>query len=711
MSYKNLERREKHVTKISRFGIIKTMENQTKNNVVTDEEAKKYLVGEYANLSMDQLAEKAIDKAIQQLITSTDFKKPRLAKIEKYYNLYNGKTTKKLRQLFNVPLPVFAGMIDTLNAQYDTPIQIKFKEGDASDYFKVQKINGAFQMETMNTAENSKWDSKLRISRKDAIFTGRGIVRYEVSSDPEYKSNLENVSLKDFHFQPRGGSSLEKHLWAGQEGFQKTKSDILRGVRTGLYNQKQAVKLLETASKSEYFPEYNGTDMTPKLERFKPLDLSPDQHNYVGEPIYKLAEWILHMDGERYYIEFDPWTRTWVRFEKWKDICSSGLYPWDTWATHEDPENFLSKSYGDDLYVACDAVVGLFNQELTNREKRNFGARAYDKEMFTDVRKLDEAMYRPDALVPANVPTGKRLSEGVYEFKVGELGGTVNLIDWITGSLGRNTGANDLNMGEVQNVSKKASVTFAEQKSISKRLSWASASFQEMMASLAKKYIWGLKDHMPSKMAIRLLGQNGEDWDQITRLDLDTTKDVDIIILSSDKQFVDNEAKSKKRMDVLGAIANDKNLASIANPQWRLEQLLRTAEFDDVEIAVAMDSKSYADKKALAKSAEAIQLILQGKEPLLWFGATISFMQKIVDYASDNRSTLGDKYQKLIEYSNKHYEIVKQNLERRVKEEQMIASSMQLNNPVTGESKPTAENPGMPGGMSKALSMANQGME
>ena len=30
-------------------------------------------------------------------------------------------------------------MIDTLNAQYDTPIQLKFQEGDASDYFKVQK--------------------------------------------------------------------------------------------------------------------------------------------------------------------------------------------------------------------------------------------------------------------------------------------------------------------------------------------------------------------------------------------------------------------------------------------------------------------------------------------------------------------------------------------------------------------------------------------
>jgi len=49
----------------------------------------------------------------------------------------------------------------------------------------------------------------------------------------------------------------------------------------------------------------------------------------------------------------------------------------------------------------------MFNQELTNREKRNFGARAYDKDMFKDVRKLDESMHRPDALVPADTKGGQ----------------------------------------------------------------------------------------------------------------------------------------------------------------------------------------------------------------------------------------------------------------------------------------------------------------
>lgn len=686
------------------------MENNTTEEVKVEEGSTDTLFkNEYDGLTMEQLAEKAVAKAQQQLIVSSEFKKPRLAKIEKYYALYNGKTQKKIRQLFNVAIPVFPGMIDTLNAQYDTPIQIKFKEGDASDFFKVQKINGAFQMETMNTAENSKWDAKLRMSRKDAIMAGRGIVRYSVTSDPEYKSTIDNVPLKYFHFQPKGGSCLENHLWNGQEGFTRTKSDLVKGAKSGRYVREQVAKLINNASQSDYLPQDNVL-MGEKLERFKPLGLDPDNNSYVGEAVYKIAEWVLNMNGERYYLSFDPWTGVWLRFEKWTDICSSGLFPWDSWATHEDMENFLSKSYADDLYTACDAIVALFNQELTNREKKNFHGRAYDKEMFTDVRKLDEANYRPDALVPVDTKNGARkISEGIYEFQVGDLGGTVNLIDWITGSLGRNTGANDLSMGEVQDVSKKASVTFAEQKSVSKRLSWASSSFQEMMASLAKKYIYGLKDHMPSEMAIKTLGQSGYDWETITRMDLDTTKDVDILILSTDKQLIENEAKSKKRQEILSAIGADPNLGAIANSQWRLEQLLRTGEWDDVEVATAMDAKSYADKKALSHSARAIQEILLGKNPEVWFGATVSFMQKIVDFAVDNRATLGNKYEKLMEYSKLHTEIVKDNIKRKVDEEAMLANTAQ---PIGG-GDPNANksiNPGMSGGMSRAMQVGNEMM-
>ena len=235
------------------------------------------LESKYKNLSKSQLAEEAIRIARMQVMACFEFKKPRIATTDKFYALYDGKVPKKLRQLFNVPIPVFAGMIDTLNAQYDTGIILDFKEGDASDYFKVQKINGAWRNEVMNTSTTSKWDSKLRMARKQAIMTGRGILEYNVTSDPSYKSELNNVMLKNFNFQPRGGLYLENHLFAGTEDIDKTRSELISGARAGIYDKEQVAKLIERASSNEFLPD-SSQDMAARLARFKPLGLDADMH-------------------------------------------------------------------------------------------------------------------------------------------------------------------------------------------------------------------------------------------------------------------------------------------------------------------------------------------------------------------------------------------------------------------------------------------------
>lgn len=686
-----------YATKVGLLSTIGKMDYST-DTALSD------LRSNYKTLTKDQLAAKAVDIATQQLMASSEFKKPRMETLTKYWRLYDGKTTKKLRQLFNVPIPVFPGMIDTLNAEYDTPIEMTFREGDAADYFKVQKLNGAFRMEVLDSAQNSKWDSKLSMARKHAIINGRAILKYDVESEPEYKSELDVVNLKNFHFQPRGGLYLENHLFAGEEDIDKTKDQLISGALSGAYDSGQVKLLLSRGADQNYLPDNNQT-YGERLSRFKPLGLDPDNHSYVGQSVYKLASWIIELDGTRYYLCFHPWTKTWLRFEKWADMCSSDLMPWVSYATHEDDENFLSKSYGDDLYPAADAIVAMVNQEFTNREKRNFGARAYDKDMFPDVRKLDEAMHRPDALVPADTKNGtRRISEGVYEFKVGELGGTVNLVDWITGTLGRNTGANDLAQGSVQEVSKKASVTFAEQKSVSKRVSWASQPFQNMMADLGKRFIYGLKDHMPARKAIRMMGETGWDWDEITRLDLNTTKDVDVLIVSTDKQAQESELKKEKREKALTAIGADPLLAPVVSPKWRARQLLSTVgDFEEDEVTEALDVKSTADKKSLARAADAIQKILRNQTPEIWYGANIAFIQKIVDFANDRRSTLKDKFNTLIDYAMQHTEIAKANIERKVAQE---ASIMGQPTPTASAPTPTPTPSGIPGGVSHAMDIA-----
>jgi hypothetical protein len=670
------------------------------------------------HLSKSLLAEKAVDIAMKQIMAANEFKKPRIQRLNLYWELYDGKVKKKLRQLFNIPLPVFSGMVDTLCAMHDTPIQLKFQEGDPADYFKVQKIQGAWNMEVLDSNQNSKWDAKFRIGRKHKVINGRDIYRYTVTSDPEYSSSLDVVELDDFTFQPKGGLWLENHLFAGEQCIQKTEAELREGVRNGIYDKEQVKELINLSSRGDYLPDDN-PDFGRKLERFRPLGLDPDSHSYVGSAVFTIANHILEIDGVRYYLSFHPWTKKWLRFEKWKDICSSELYPWISSASHEDSKNFLSKSYGDDLYPAADAIISMFNQEMTNREKRNFGARAYDREMFPDVKRLDESMHRPDALVPVDTKGGtRRISEGIYEFKVGELGGTINLIDWIKHGIGTDVGVSDINQGQALTASKKASVTFMEQKAISKRLSYTSQPFQELITELGKRYIYGLKDHMPSKMAIKLMGERGWDWDEITKIDLSTKKDVDILVISTDKQVSDSELRKEKRKEALMAIGADPLLAPLVNPKARAEELLRSVGgYDDVEIATLMDTETFGSKKSSSHAAMAIQQILEGKKPELWYGADTFFMQRIVDFAVDHRSTLKKKYLELINYAMAHEPIAVANIERMATQQRFAMNRKAIQNMMEGSPQgintageqgsalPT-QREGLPGGVSNAMDVA-----
>lgn len=618
-----------------------------------------------ANKGQTSLADTAVERCVRIVANVNRFKQPRLDTIQKYRDLYAGKVKKKFRQPFNVVLPVFSGAMDTLMAAFNDDLTVDLEEQEPADYVTVRKLNALWQMETTSIAPTAKFALKTRQDRSNALFSGRGFMMNYAVSDPEYHNCLEIFELEDAIFQPQGGGHLEDHLYAGRQNVVRSASQL----KSGSYDQAQVKKLLETAAKTDYLPDDMDDTSKASLAKFKAMGLDVLQANYVGEQLFKLVEMSVTIDGTRYYIVFSPWYRIWIRFDKLSNIFTSGLYPWVSWATHEDNKNFLTKSYADDMYGVADATHTLFNQELTNREKRNFNARAYDREMFPDVAKLDQAQSRPDALVPADTKGGTRkISEGMYSFETPELKGTIDLIGWMQEETGRDVGVTDLSMGGSQNVSKKATVVIAEQQNISKRLLLRSSPYTEAMAEIAKLFIQGAKDHLPAKLALRKLGVDGEDWErEIKRTDLDLYADVDVRITSSALEIRNSELKKKARIDTLMGISlNPAELAQV-NPRWLVEEKLRSgAELDDAEIAVAMDTKNYGSKTEIGRAHEAIQAVQHGQKPDQYYGATTLFLQVIYDFAVNNRSSLGEqKYNTLMDFLMAHAEVVKENMVRK----------------------------------------------
>lgn len=612
-------------------------------------------------------AEDVMGVAVRQLSTSFLYKQPRLSTLGKYRKLYNTQVERKLRQQFNVPLPVFAGMVDTLQADLDDQLLIEFQNKDPADWKAVEKANAALKQESESVRPGAQWDEKFRTYRFEKILTGRGILAFTASSEDGYQSTLENVMFEDFHFEPTGGGDLENHIFCGRENVWKTASQLRRSAKAGIYDKKQVEKLIATGGRDTKHLSTYWEGMSDVANRFLPLGLNPDAHNYVGESVFQLIEWVTEYKGRRWYILFEPYSGIWVRFAPNSELNSADYLPFVSSASHKDSKNFASKAFADDLYPVADSINTLFNQDLTNRQKKNLNARAYDRQMIPNVQKLDEAQHRPDALVPVNTMNGtRRVSEAFYTFETPDVAGTVDLIDWVSRKTGDQLGVSELQQGARQPASKKVGVAYTEMAQASKRLSFVSKPFVQMGQQLGARFFVSLKDYMKQPMAIQLLGEKGIEWDVLKRIDLAVRKTPEISISSQMMQNDINEAKKNAKLKAFELTAQSQNV----NARVRDEYIFRDiGGFEEHDIALLMDVSAVTDKETLAEVSAAIQeIVLHGKKPKRNLNADRYFVKRLLEYAKRHFDSLPLKrYEMLIEYANEHMEIAEGNVDKEAK--------------------------------------------
>ena len=590
--------------------------------------------------------------ARQLLVQSQTYKQVRMLRIAEYERAYNNDVLPKLRQLFNVSLPIFSGMIDELLAMFNDQVQIKFNATNPSQYLVTPKLQAHWNAERDSTAPNAMWNYKARTDRFNAVLSGRGIFKEYAKNDPEYKNVLEVVNYSDFHCEPMGGGILEKHLFAGTEGNYKTKYELMASKK---YNQEQVKKLTTYGWSDRLFQDLDTTYGT-QFARWRALGLNPEGNSFTGEPTYNLCDFIVTYNGVRYNVVFEPCSGIWVYCKRWTEDYPSGLLPYKSYATHEDDKNFWSKSYADDLYPVGQSVITLFNQELTNREKQNFNSRAFDKDMFTDVAKLDAAQYRPDSLVPADTMGGtKQIANGIYAFKTPELQGTVDLISWISEYTGSKTGAEEL----PPKGTSKASVAIQISQKTSKRVGLRSDSWKECYAQLGLTFIEGMREYMPSKISIQVIGENGFIEEQeLKRIEVRRAGNIGISITSSTEQESQDAMKKDGRMQAIKMVTENQNLS-----KYEKETIYRDiGNFDEAEIALLLDTQGSISKKQIAHASQAIQAILTNKKPEIYYGADISYLNYFQSYIIDNKNHVEGKEKAFGEFLNTMAPIIKKNM-------------------------------------------------
>lgn len=616
-----------------------------------------------------KLADDLTKIACKQYEISDNFKQNRLTQIRLNEEFYVGRKIVVPKGRFGVPLPTMAGFVDTLMSKIDDPPILKFGYEDIADLKISRKVSSMWQKDSHPNRAN--WPLKDRWAKKLACFSGRPIYKIYTESDPKYKHSLEIVDYEDFMFEPMGGGDLENHLFCGQDGIFRTKETVKANAIAGLYDQQQVAKLL--SEKNNTSDKKTNDKYQKKQERYQNLGLDLLNNTYVGQDIFCFVEWNMEYEGEWYYLLFDLNTQTWIRAHLLEDVYPTNnlhLKCWVTWATHEDPFNFFSKSPCDDMRPIADSIDTLFNQALDNRYKRNFGQRAYDPNIFPDPSQLN---WKPDGLVIAKNKGGQGISQGIYEFKTEEITGTIDLANWLDMYGGRKSGLGPESQGAQDNVDQKVGIYFGNMQQMADRLGLYNKSYREAHLALGLRYAFGLSNHLTETEAVKIIGEEGAEWTELTRGEAKKAPELDIEISGGSAEVMANQAKSQKRENTLLMVGKDPVLRSQVNPQWYLSEVLKNGAYEEAEIKIAV-SKDQASLDMMSDASQAIQEILKGKNPKLRRTADTNFIRYIVNYAQDKELKL-EEYNALMAYAQAHLSIATDNMARKARMQSIMANT------------------------------------
>jgi hypothetical protein len=616
-----------------------------------------------------RIADSALNVALEQIKSSVDARKPRFDDIRKNEDMFNGKKAPALKGRSNIPFDtvVMGGFTDTLMSKIDDPLTVVFNRFKESDLKKAEKMTAVWDKES--GADKGDWEGIDLDAKFLAILSGRGTVKFFAESSPKFRTDISVVDHYDLVTEPMGGRNLDLHMFKGQMNIFRTKDQIQEMVGLGAYDKTQVRKMIFRYSSDDF--KKNTDIYEDKHNRFQSMGINVTDQSFVGEPLFKVVEWIMMYQGEWYYMVFNYETKTWLRFELLKDVFSiakefPGRGPWNSYATHREPFAFWSKAPADDIRPIAYTMKKVLNLSIDNLEKRNWDMKAFDPKIFTNSAQL---LYKQDGLARATLRAGQKIDDGIYQFQTPDTTGiTINLVEYMNNFMGRNTGITPDAQGASDE--KRVGILVSNLQQVSDRLGLINKMYKKMHVDLGNAFKYGVIDNLREDYAVKLVGLKGVEWDSVVKRD-DLSPDFGVTVKGGADEDKNNELAARKKELALTRIEKNPALQERVNPDWFLREVLEEGGFEHEDIRVALDTQNYGDDEILAEAAEAIEMCMLGEEPKENRGATTGFVRKITDFIEDN-DVNPEQYQKLMDYAKRHVPIAQKNMIR--KAESVIAT-------------------------------------
>lgn len=565
-----------------------------------------------------------IAQAIKEIQFARTYKQGKIKNWKTNEDLYYGRKILQEYARANVDLGQMASFVHTLLSKIDNPLTFKFTKRKESQLKRVKLLNAL----RVTDQQKDDWDIKDIVGKKQAVVYGRAIYSYSADSiDGKYKAHLDNVDVYDFLIDPSaGGIDIERAMYLGRYGVVKTKSDLKKGVKDGLYLRTETNTLLEGSG--------NATEMSQeevnKQNRTWDTNVQTQQKEISGSDKYKFWEWYTTYDGERYYLLITEDGGTAVRIEKLVDIFESNMYPFWTWAAFPDLTEFWTPSFCDYVREIFMAQAISINQMLDNAEQINKPQKAVN---VGAVANLAELKYRREGYI--KVKGDFDIDKAVKNMSVPSINTPLLVFDKLDAIQEKASGVTSGSKGVSDE--DKVGIYEGNQANAADRFGFLNKSYSFGYKRFSKLYENGVREHLVKKVAVDILGPEGVEVVEISRRDIFRgDEEFGCMVESSNAETALSEAEKRTKLTFLSSQAQN----PVQNQQKAYEIQASIAGFDDDTIRQLQDSAEFGTADIMSEASRDIERLLDGEKIPPNQAANTAYKQKFVDYLRDHQEDI-----------------------------------------------------------------------
>ncbi len=580
-----------------------------------------------------------------------NYKQGKITNWKKNEEMYYGAKKSVETSRANVDLNRMQEFVHTLLSKIDNPLTFKFTKRKPAQLERVERLNSLKNIDS----QNDNWDIKDIAGKKQGIIYGRAIYTYFADSYEGYKAHLENVDVYDFLIDPSaGGIDIEKAMYMGNFGVVKTREDLKRGIKDGIYLRTETTRLIDGASNADMMNQ----EEVNKQYRTRDTNVWTTQKEITGGDKFKFWNWVTTYKGQRYYALADGSTGECIEICLLKDKFASNLFPYWTWAAFVDLTEFWTPSYCDYVREILMAQQVSINQMLDNAEQINKPQKVVN---ITMLENLADLKYKKDGIV--RVKGEFDANRAVQTFITPSINTPIQVFEILENIWRSVSGvtAGDAGMAE-NNSGTKVAIYEGNQANSADKFGLLNKSYSFGYKRFAKLYEWGVREHLTKKVCINIIGVDGITQEEVTKRDIFRKNDeFGVMVESSNAELALSNIDKKNKLQFL--MSNGANPTQ--NPKKAYELQAQIAGFSDEEIRELMDTTDFSNSKLMSEADRDIEMLLDNKPIKPNTGATTAYKQKLVDYLINNMEymTLEQK-DRMVAYIDSLDEIIMENMAR-----------------------------------------------